>query len=806
MWSPSRPFPLVRRPTFALRLSPDLLALLAAAVASSWDVLRPGDTTVGLDAVSFFYPMFSFMGERLRDGHLPGWNPYQFAGVPFAADPESGWMYLPAMLAFALFPLAAAAKVFALVHLLLAGLGTYALARVLRITPAGALTAAVAFECGSFFSDRLRCCFAHVQLTAWLPLLLLGLELSLRTPRWSSRLGWWSVSGFALSQILAGWLGQGAYYVLLTLGAYALYRCVIDPPHAQTPLTTRLVALPLHLGPVLLIGFVLAAAGILPRLEYNARSNLAAGYGGNANLAWAADLGAWPWRHTAELMAGRTGWYAGGAVAALAILAPFIARRRHATPFFATLVVAGLLLVSERATPLHTLLYTLLPRFADLHRHRPERVLDVWYLAVALLAGATVGALPSWRPRLLPLLLVAGLPVALGGWLALRHIPIAAPTWAALLAACLGLVAYVLLPPSASRFLPPLFALIVAVDLIAGARVNVARGLFATVDLTTYDRPTGAAAFLRSRSGEPPFRFFGYDPAIAFDDHGQTVLYRLAYRDPRTADLLVNNRGTLLRLPDLQGYNPVQPQRYVDLIAALNGQSQEYHGSYVFPAGLDSPLLNLLNARYIVLPATIPPDRADLTRLVATHPTVYHDATVRVVANPDALPRAWIVHEARQVPTGQALPLLTSRAVDPRQTALLETPPPPLAPPRDPAADRADVLASDPDRLLLQTRTDAPGLLVLSETYDPAWHAQIDGHPAPLVVADHDLRAIPIPPGDHTVELRYESSALRLGLAITLAGSAALALLLIAAWWRRRRELPRLSAAIPPPLHDPDHP
>ena len=32
--------------------------------------------------------------------------------------------------------------------------------------------------------------------------------------------------------------------------------------------------------------------------------------------------------------------------------------------------------------------------------------------------------------------------------------------------------------------------------------------------------------------------------------------------------------------------------------------------------------------------------------------------------------------------------------------------------------------------------------------------------------ADHVLRAVPVPAGEHTVELRYESSPLRIGLAL----------------------------------------
>ncbi len=798
MWSAGRFSPLAAAPAFARRVHPDVVAglvLVGATVVGAWDVLRPGGTTVGLDAVAFFWPMFSFLGERLRAGDIPGWNPHQFAGAPFAADPESGWTYLPAMILFALLPLPAAARAFSFSHLLLAGLGTYALARVLGIGRVGAIAAAVAFEFGGIYADRVRCCFAHVQVMSWLPLLLLGVELALRGDRWLTKAVWWGVSGFALSQILAGWVGQGAYYALVAFGGYVGYRTLVDPPAegrsgrgGLRAAGARVGTLVLHGGAVVAIGSALAAAGVLPRLAYHARSNLAEGYTGD--LAWAAEVPGWPWRYAAELLLGPTGWYVGGGAAGLAIVAPIAARGRHATPFFATLAVAGLVLATERTTPLHRALYALLPAFEELHRHAPSRVLGVASLGPALLAGAAVGALPRWRARPLRLAIIAWLPILFLLWLAGRVVPVADRAWVALLAVCLIVTASPRLPRRAGPLGAGLLVVVIFADLVTAARENVARGLFATVDLAVYDEATGAAAFLRARGGEEGAdRFFGYDPAIRSEQRGQVMLYRHEYRDPRTVALVVNNRATLLRLADLQGYNPIQDRRYVEFMAALNGHPQEYHGAYVFASGLDSPLLDLLNARYVVVPAVVPLGRTDLGRLVEAMPTVYRDGEVRVLENREALPRAWIVHEARRVEAGEALPLLASGAVDPRRTALVEVAPPALAPATDRAGDEAVVVERAPDRLRVRTKTDAPGLLVLSEVYDPGWRAEVDGEPTPVHVADHALRAVPILAGEHAVELRYEPPGLRLGLAITVAASAALAVVMAAAWRGRGRRI-----------------
>ncbi len=763
-----------------------ILTLLALTAITTWDLVL-GGTMVGQDSAAFFYPIFSALGERLAAGDIPGWNPHQFAGIPFAADPESGWMYLPAMLFFTALPLVAAAKTWILFHLLLPGLATLGLGRALGMGTLGALTAAVAYEFSGLLYARNVCCPAYSQVMAWLPALLLAMELAIQSRGWLGRITWWGATGFALSQILAAWLGQGSYYALLAFGGYVLYRTVIAPPERTLTMRGRLMGLILHGAVPFVIGLALAAAAILPRLEYNARTNLAEGYTGD--LAWAAVLGGWDVPATVASLLGRSLSYPGGATLALAFAAFVVARGRHAAPYFAALAAGTLILAQRETTWLHQIPYTLLPRFEELHRHWPERVLVAFYLGPAMLAGATVHALAR-RER--PALLAASaiLPVLVTLAVAIRLGPINGLALLAGVVAVLGLL--IVAQPrgrAIRRLVPSVLILTIFVDLLGAGRFNIEHGPFGgfhKVDLATYYTPNGAAAFLQTQAANgQPTRFFGYDPGIHPDDD-TPQLYRYFFADPRSTALLLNNRGTVLGLEDIQGYNPIQPQRYVELIRAINGFTQEYHEANVYPAGLDSPLLNLLNARYILVPSVIPPGRADLERLAGKHPTVYADAQVRVLENRDALPRAWIVHEARQVATGEALSLLASGAVDPRRVALLEqTPPPDVAPPSNPALEEATVTHQEPDKLRVTVRTDAAGLLVLSETVDPAWQAEVDGTPAPILTADHLLRAVPVPAGEHTVELRYESTTLKVGTAISLLAYTGVIGIWTAAGWAR---------------------
>ncbi len=79
-----------------------------------------------MDTVTQYWPWYAYLGERLRAFEIPMWNPYQFSGTPFAADPLSGWGYLPAMVLFTVLPMVAAAEAYMVVHIL-AGIFAYAL-------------------------------------------------------------------------------------------------------------------------------------------------------------------------------------------------------------------------------------------------------------------------------------------------------------------------------------------------------------------------------------------------------------------------------------------------------------------------------------------------------------------------------------------------------------------------------------------------------------------------------------------------------------------------------------------------------
>lgn len=785
--------------------------MLALTTVASWRLFS-GGVVAGMDSLTQFYPWYSYLGESLRSGTLPGWNPHQLSGTPFAGDPLSGWSYLPAMLFFTLLPLTLAAKSYLVFHLISAGIGCFALARALGIKTPGALLAAVAYEFGSYLYIRNACCFAYASVMVWLPVAILGAEMAIRSRGLLDRVLWCALSGLAVSQMLASWLGQGSYYALLVLGGYIAYRALLFPPAHARGLRSRLSGVALTGGGVLLIGLCLAAAGLFPRLEYNALSGLAGGY--PEGQRFTGGLEATDFR---RLFLPPDLFYGGAMIMALALAAPLVSRRgaaRFALPFFAGVSVLALTLAGEGPTLLHSAL-ELLPYFGRVHPHDPERILVVFYLGAALLAGAALTHLGERGRRskaLISLPLLAALFLATrstldppvepsdrvveeaaeaGPWEepvpSLLEFGVQMPpgAFAALILASALLCAYALLPTrlAVPRGLAVVsLVLVVFWDLSAASAANIQKSedfgstnRRVEVNLDEYYEPTQTTDFLRSAPGGPS-RYLAFDPR--FGEGGGHLPYHLRFDEPGTQRLETANRATLHGgdMQNIQGYNAVHLARYDRFLEALNGRSQNYHDADVFAAGLDSPLLDLLNVRYIVVPESISSGTPESLKGLQ----VASEGDDRMILeNPEALPRAWIVHSARQAGPEETLDLLSSGEVDPRRTALLQEKPPPLESPDDPSGDRARVTGYESNRIELSTATGARGLLVLSEVYYPGWKAYVDGERVPLHRADHLLRAVPVPSGEHTVELRYEPWTLRAGTAVSLVTALALAGLVV---------------------------
>jgi len=172
----------------------------------------------------------------------------------------------------------------------------------------------------------------------------------------------------------------------------------------------------------------------------------------------------------------------------------------------------------------------------------------------------------------------------------------------------------------------------------------------------------------------------------------------------------------------------------------------------------------------------------------AKYEIVYQDEDLTIAANRQAYPRAFVVERAIWLePGGYPLNRLTDYPLDPADTVLLEDGPRPAdaLPPEsgDPGEvldtpHAAEILLYQPDRVLVRSEGGG-GYLVLTDAYYPGWNAYVDGVPAPLYRGDVYFRAVPVPPGEHLVDFRFEPERVGQGAAISLAALSVVAGLLL---------------------------
>ncbi|RJP28470.1 MAG: hypothetical protein C4527_11875 [Candidatus Omnitrophota bacterium] len=212
------------------------------------------------------YPTRLGLYRVLASGHLPLWDPYQFAGWPGIANCEAGFFY-PLnliLMPFVYSPQAAfsATEWLVLLHFLIAGLGAYRLARYAGLSTYGAGLAAVAFAfCGFHCAHK-----KHTNMLftlVWFPWILLQIERWIR-----EKLPRYLVRG-ALVLALAYLAGhpQASLYITIVIFARFLY-AALAPAAGEHETAKREIAR--RCAPVLFIivmAFALTAVQWLPSWE-----------------------------------------------------------------------------------------------------------------------------------------------------------------------------------------------------------------------------------------------------------------------------------------------------------------------------------------------------------------------------------------------------------------------------------------------------------------------------------------------------------------------------------------------------------
>jgi Bacterial membrane protein YfhO len=206
----------------------------------------------------------------LLRGHLPWWNPYEGTGAPLAGEMQSAALFPPTLLTAI-----SDGQLYEQILLeIVAGLSTFLLLRRISINRWASAAGAIAFALSATFAWFYA---TNVHPVAFLPLLLLGIELSYAASVTGAPGGWWLIAVAGALSFYAGF-PEVAYIDGLLAVFWFAWRCSCISRNGLTLLLRKGAA-----GVV--VGVLLSAPLLVASTGYFTHADLA-GHGGTNPVAF----------------------------------------------------------------------------------------------------------------------------------------------------------------------------------------------------------------------------------------------------------------------------------------------------------------------------------------------------------------------------------------------------------------------------------------------------------------------------------------------------------------------------------------
>ncbi|MCI0735848.1 MAG: hypothetical protein L0Y50_06180, partial [Beijerinckiaceae bacterium] len=773
-------------------------------------------TVVPWDSKNHFYAMFRFLGDALRNGEIPFWNPYHFGGHPAIADPQS-LLFTPSMVLFALLAPNASMQLFdavILAHLLAGGICILGLLRRWRWHPASSVLCAIIFMLGGAASSRLQHTGIIISYSLF-PAALWCLDVMLERCSWRYALAFGVIAclmalgrdqvAFLLCTVLIGYVACSAVHsgnTLLYLRARAGVLIL------SAALILAMMAVPVLLTMQFLAGsnrpdFPFGAAAVGSLAPVNLITLFAPNFFGSLDQAydyWGPDYDSMPradWTDRAVdyLFVGTLPfllivWHGLGA-------GRLLERRAR---FFVILLALAAAYALGRYTPFFAFAFDWIPG-VSLYR-RPADATFLVNIALALSAGFLLHRYVEEgvpRPLLTP------------------------PKWLAFLLASTTAVALSVLTVAALDFSwrqdhlgNSLAALAVAVTVaVPGAAI-----LFGFE--TPRKRALAASAFVLFSGGELLWRNasspLNAEPLDRYDLYAgmkspeaagiallrREIATKLASGErPRVEILGLNgpwqNASMVLKLENTLGYNPLRIDDYDRAVGT--GQDAEDFALRRYPdtfRGYNSYLASLLGLEYLVLDRPLAELPRDTPRPVAK--ALYSSRTMYIYKLGRTAPRAYFASAVKRVDNEEILDEQVIPGFDPAREVLIDeasmgdlrggpyvhtsgkerTQAAALGGPlamsqkvarlggasisqilndgqSQPSAAIVDYACSSVD---IEVDTPRPGIVVLHDLFYPGWEVSVDGLKKPVLRANILFRGVEVPSGRHKVRFSFRPLSL----------------------------------------------
>jgi hypothetical protein len=216
------------------------------------------------------------------------------------------------------------------------------------------------------------------------------------------------------------------------------------------------------------------------------------------------------------------------------------------------------------------------------------------------------------------------------------------------------------------------------------------------------------------------------------------------------------------RIANLGGRESMEPREFMKL----------YWENVDKLAGEHWELLGLANVKYIFLSEDIKDPNLLLLRKKKIG-----DITGYLYRNLNYYPRAFFIRSVRMINNREKIAdALLEEAIDLKREVILEEE---IDYRWRPASKREkiEITKYEPNCVLIETLSDKPRVLFLSDTYYPGWKAYVDGKETKIYRANYMFRAVYLEPGQNKVKFVYAPMSFKLGSLISLITIALVALI-----------------------------
>lgn len=723
-----------------------IVALVILWLLFFWRLFTPFTTDqASLDKGDFsgqFFAFGAYQYERLSQGEIPLWNPYNNGGLPFIADTQAAVFYPPRWITIALSALGGGWTYNSLqlemtAHVLLYTLLMYAFVRRLtrrsELSHVAALTAAVIIGYGGYTTGYPPLQLAVLEAAAWLPLSILGILEGTRRRKLAPR--FIALAGFALG---LSWLSghpQTSWFASYLAAAYLAYRC-----HAARAGWRAFAGSLALLG---LIALGTTAVTLLPGIEYLSQTT-------REGLGFAAKGNGFPFRDIAQFVfpGSVSQWsplFVG--LPALFFVAVALGGRAPESRFWLLVALVALLHSLGENSAFYYASYNLIPGLRFFRGQ--ERAAMLVAISLAILAALGITTIATWSNH-------AQRKRALGHWLRFSAI---------LIIIAFGLFVAWSVDQSAWQNLFEIAArsAVVAAVTYGVLRLflhetrrlswQVALILVIVFELfsTNIDHPAtyDSIPYSEQLSLTPPAMI----QAVLEDEEGQP--FRVdGFRGLR------DNFGSLYGLMDMRGISPLW----------LNGPKILVYADYT-----DNPLAwELFAVKYVFSGK----DRLSVpSRVIAVGDDIFGNVWLHRLEDPR--PFARLYYEADVVDSDKwALELMDDIRYHEREKIVIHQPPL-LDLPGAATGGSVAVTSFAPEEIILAIDAPANAILSLSLPHYPGWEAQLNGKPNKIIRAYAGLSAVEIPAGQHRLALIFAPPTYTIGAVISLATWLGLALFAI---------------------------